>query len=69
MGKKVKKQVHKIDIGVVDRPWKFSKNLREEGLFRLLTAAPLKYKNITEEEYRKYKMLVDIENKKKQLEK
>lgn len=25
MGKKVKKQVHKIDIGVVDRPWKFSK--------------------------------------------
>ena len=36
MGKKVKKQVHKIDIGVVDRPWKFSKNPREEGLFRLL---------------------------------
>lgn len=68
MGNKVKKQVHKIDIGVVDRPWKFSKNPREEGLFRLLTAAPLQYKNITEEEYRKYKTSVDIENK-KQLEK
>lgn len=69
MGKKVKKQVHKIDIGVVDRPWKFSKNPREEGLFRLLTVALLQYKNITEEEYKKYKMLTDIENKKKQLEK
>lgn len=68
MGNKVKKQVHKINIGVVDRPWKFSKNPREEGLFRLLTAAPLQYKNITEEEYRKYKTSVDIENK-KQLEK
>ena len=31
MSKKVKKQVHKIDIGVVDRPWKFSKNPREEA--------------------------------------
>lgn len=55
MGKKVKKQVHKIDIGVVDRPWKFSKNPREEGLFKLLTAAPLQYKNITEEEYKNIK--------------
>lgn len=61
------KKVHKIDIGVVDRPWKYSKNPREEGLIKMLTLAKLNYENVDEEKFKKYEMLVEIENKKERI--
>ena len=53
----MKKEKHTIDIGVIPKRWKYSKEPRIEGLFKMLNAAKINYVNITEEEYAQLKKL------------
>lgn len=63
----MKKKKHTIDIGVVSKRWKYSKEPRIEGLFKMLNAAKINYVNITEEEYKQIELLNKIEKKKQEL--
>lgn len=65
MENKKKKKPIQIDVGVVDRPWYYSSNPRIEGLFKLLPY--IKWTNITDEEYRKYKILSEIDKNKEMM--
>ena len=63
----MKKKKHTIDIGVIPKRWKYSKEPRIEGLFKMLNSAKINYVNITEEEYKQIELLNKIEKKKQEL--
>lgn len=54
-----------IDVGVIDRPTRFDKNPRIDGLIKMLKLAPIEYENISEQEFRNLQILTEIERKRR----
>ena len=43
------KKTHKVNVGEINRGWKYSKNPRVDGLIKMLKSAPIEYTNISDE--------------------